>query len=425
MDQWVGEHLARLEQQGLADDTIVFFYSDHGVGLPRAKRWLYDSGTHVPLIVRFGKNFQHYAPAAAGEATGRMVSFIDFAPTVLSLADIRVPTHMQGIPFLGMQPSPAREFTFGIRDRMDEWNDVIRSVRERRFHYIRNYMPHVTYAQPLQYAELGPTLQSMRKLFADGKLEGPPSQFFRATKPAEELYDTETDPHELVNLADAPEHRATLERLRRRHEAWMRETLDLGLIPEPDLHARCGTKAPYVVVRQPDSPFPLERIRQAAVVAQKGREALAELVRLLDESDPAVRYWGATGAATLFKAGPHMTSSGRLRSESSPLPPAERDVAVAALRKQLADDSPTVRIAAARALLQGRDDSPALETLTRELSSEHDWVRHHAALGLADLGPRAVPARELLERALADKNEYVVWVATAALKGIAGAAGGR
>lgn len=395
MDLAAGDRLAQLEADGLADDTIVFFYSDHGVGLPRAKRWLYESGTHVPLIIRFGKNFLHLAPVAPGEATDRLVSFVDFAPTVLSLAGIPIPKHMQGVPFLGTQAGPPREYVFGIRDRMDETVDVIRSVRDRKYRYIRNDMPFVTYAQWLEYAEEGNTLHSMRRLLAEGKLSGPPAVFFQPTKPAEELYDVEADPHEIRNLAGSADHRAILKRLRGQHDKWQTETLDLGLIPEPDLHSRCGKRAPYDVVRGENNPFPLERIRAAALIAQQGTASLDEMTALLADNDPAVRYWGATGLAASAKDG----------SRAQP-----------ALIRHLSDESGSVRVAAARALLLMGENGPALSRLTRDLADENEWVRHRAALALGELGPRAASARAQLETASKDTNDYTMRAARRALQ---------
>src|SRR5262249_59880156 len=129
MDLLAGDLLKQLEEDGLADDDIVSFFSDHGVGLPRGKRWLYDTGMRVPLIVRFGKNWQHLAPGKPGTSTDRLVSFVDFGPTVLSLAGVKAPAVMQGVAFLGASAGKPREVVFGIRDRMDERNDCTPAVR--------------------------------------------------------------------------------------------------------------------------------------------------------------------------------------------------------------------------------------------------------------------------------------------------------
>ena len=245
MDMQLADILAQLEEDGLADNTVVFFFGDHGRGLPRAKRWIYDSGLHVPLIVRWPGVLEE------GSVIEDLVSFIDFGPTVLSVAGVDVPSHMQGQPFLGSRKAPPREYVYAARDRMDETYDLIRAVRDRRYKYLRNYMPEKTYAQTINYMELMPTTQEWRRLHAEGKLEGPQKIYFSESKPVEELYDTEADPHEVVNLADSPEHQEVLLRLRRKHERWRQETNDLGLIPEPELMERMRPGGKYETTATP------------------------------------------------------------------------------------------------------------------------------------------------------------------------------
>ena len=245
MDKQVGAILKNLDEDGLADNTIVFFWSDHGRGLPRAKRWLYDSGTHIPLIVRWpGK-------LAPGGTIDDLVAALDFGPTVLSLAAVPIPKHVQGRAFLGDAKGAPREYVFGARDRMDETYDIIRSVRDKRYKYLRNYEPHKTYAQKIEYMDEMPTMKELRRLFGEGKLTGPPALFFRATKPTEELFDTEADPHEIHNLADSPAHQEILRKLRAVHEAWRKETGDLGLVPETKLWEKMRPGGKWSVTETP------------------------------------------------------------------------------------------------------------------------------------------------------------------------------
>ena len=152
---------------------------------------------------------------------------------------------------MGDQKAPAREYIHAARDRMDETYDLIRAVRDKRYKYLRNYMPERTYAQTINTMELMPTMQEWRRLHAEGKLEGPQKIFFSESKPVEELYDTEADPHEVVNLADSPEHQEILARLRREHEKWRKETNDRGLIPEPELMERMRPGGKYEVTATP------------------------------------------------------------------------------------------------------------------------------------------------------------------------------
>jgi uncharacterized sulfatase len=404
MDYQSGGILKQLEEDGLAEDTIVFFYSDHGVGLQRSKRWLYDSGMHVPLIVHFPKKYQHLAPLPPGSVTDRLVSFVDFAPTLLSLAGVTIPQHMQGVAFLGPKAGPPREYVYGIRDRMDERHDIIRAVRDTRYKYIRNYRPDLPYDQHLNYAEQGPTMQSMRALLAAGKLSGPPLKFFQPGKPAEELYDTQADPHEINNLAALPEHRATLERLRAAHLKWMDETIDLGLVPESHLRELTRSKTCYEIVRESGNPFPLARIREAALAAQGGAAAKGQLLRLLSDEDPAVRYWALVGLGTL-------------KSEGADAEPA--------IRQALSDSSPTVRVAAGAALGKQDRHAPGLPVLVECLSDKNDWVRHAAMQALDDYGPHAASARPQIEAALKDTNDYVARIAQHFLAQREKAAGGE
>ncbi len=232
MDLEAAGILKQLDEDGLADKTIVFFYGDHGRGLPRAKRWVYDSGIHIPLIIRWPDG------RGAGTVCDDLVSMIDAGATLLSLAGVPVPRYMQGWPFLGDQKAAPREYIFAARDRMDETYDIIRAVRDKRYKYIRNLTPGRPYAQYIDYMELMPTMHELRRLNKDGQLEGAQRLFFLPEKPPEELYDITVDPHEIHNLAGSAEHRAVLERMRGVLGAWMKETGDLGLVPEDELKER-------------------------------------------------------------------------------------------------------------------------------------------------------------------------------------------
>src|SRR5690606_10215902 len=164
LDHWVGEHLRALEEAGLAENTIVVFWSDHGAGLPRHKRWLYDSGTHVPLIVRAPEAMQARLGITPGATDDRLVSSLDFAPATLALAGVPIPPHMQGQNFLGSEGPAPREYVYSARDRMDERYDTIRSVRDARFRYIRNFQPWVPYSQHIDYCERGDVQKELRRL---------------------------------------------------------------------------------------------------------------------------------------------------------------------------------------------------------------------------------------------------------------------
>ncbi len=232
MDIQVDDVLKRLERDGLAENTIVFLWSDHGRGLPRGKRWIYDSGIHVPLIVRWPGVIE------PGTVNTDLVSSVDFGPTVLSVADVEVPRYMQGQPFLGEQKAGPREYIYAHRDRMDEAYDMIRCVRNKQYKYIRNFQPEKPYAQHIEYMDKTPTMQEWRRLAAEGKLVGAQKLFFQDTKPLEELYAIEKDPHEINNLAENSEYSVIIERMRSALDTWMSDVNDLGHIPEPELIER-------------------------------------------------------------------------------------------------------------------------------------------------------------------------------------------
>lgn len=226
MDRQAGEILQRLADDGLEENTIVIFWSDHGRGLPRGKRWIYDSGVHVPVIVRWPGNIE------PGSVNEELVTTQDLAPTMLSLAGAAPQKHMHGRVFLGSGKEAAPDTLFFHRDRMDEAYELMRAARTDQFKYIRNYEPERTYAQHIDYMDMMPTLVDLRRMHADGKLNPVQELFFRDRKPIEELYDIVADPHEVKNLAQDPKYQDVLVTLRDRLEQWQVEVGDLGLIPE-------------------------------------------------------------------------------------------------------------------------------------------------------------------------------------------------
>ncbi|HEX6924365.1 MAG TPA: sulfatase-like hydrolase/transferase [Longimicrobiaceae bacterium] len=256
MDRRVGEILQQLEEDGLADETIVFFWSDHGDGLPRGKRSLYDSGLRSILMVRWPEALS--PPFEPGTVNDELVSFIDLAPTVLSLAGATVPVHMQGRILLGPEAEPAPEYVFAARDRMDIEYDMRRSARDERFLYIRNFQPELPYVGHVPYRNNSPIMQELHRLYRDGKLSGPAALWWQNSRPAEELYDTQIDPHQVHNLASDPAYRETLARMRAAVEDWMERIDDQGLINEAEMIDRMWpggvqpTTAPPIILERGD-----------------------------------------------------------------------------------------------------------------------------------------------------------------------------
>ncbi|MEQ8786076.1 MAG: sulfatase-like hydrolase/transferase [Pirellulaceae bacterium] len=332
MDALAGKNLKELADAGLADDTIIFYYGDHGSGMPRSKRWPYNSGLNVPLIVYFPPKYRHLAPSdyQEGGKSDRLVGFIDLAPTLLSVCGVKPPEHFQGDAFAGEHNVAEREFNFGFRGRMDERYDMLRVVRDKRYVYIRNYMPHEIYGQYIAYMFQTPTTRVWRELYDAGKLNEAQSRFWQ-TKPAEELYDLEEDPDEIHNLAGSPKHQQVLAKLRKAQRDWAWEIRDVGFLPEGEIHARSEGTTPYEMGHN-EKLYPLARIMATAEMASEfdNPRALEHLQRSLTDEDSAVRYWGAMG---FLMRGENGVEAGHKE-----------------LRKALSDESANVRVVAAEAL---------------------------------------------------------------------------
>ncbi|MBN8218462.1 MAG: sulfatase [Spirochaetes bacterium] len=230
-DAVLGRLLKELEEDGLLENTVLFHWSDHGP-LPRGKRWPYDAGIHVPMIVRWPQGLK------AGSRSDRMVSTVDLGPTVLSLCGVDIPNHMQGRAFLGPREAPPRDVIFAARDRHDESFDQVRAVRDKRYKLIRNGYTNQGYLPWVPYLNRHPILQEMRRLDRRGELKGSAALLMAPTRRAEELYDTETDPWETVNLIDDPNHQGAARRLRGALLDWQKEVKDLGDENETDMVRR-------------------------------------------------------------------------------------------------------------------------------------------------------------------------------------------
>ncbi len=344
MDAQAGGILAQLEADGLTDDTIVFYYGDHGPGIARSKRYPYNSGLLVPLIVYIPGKYRHLASEeyGPGGSSARPVAFVDLAPTLLSLAGIEPPDYRQGRAFLGPYAQPPREYNYGFRGRMDERYDMTRSVRDDRFIYLRNYNPHKIYGQYVGYMFQTPTTRVWHRLYEEGKLE-PPQTFFWETKPYEELYDLQEDPDETVNLIERPEMQAVSDRLRSALDRHVEEVHDLGFLPEAEFQKRSAGRPPGEVARDAAT-YPLQEIKAAADLAASMKPGVdEELTKATLHPDAGVRYWGALG---FLIRGPESVR-------------ANRDT----LHRLLEDESESVRIAAAEGLGRYGTDADAHDAL--------------------------------------------------------------
>ncbi|MBL9161048.1 MAG: sulfatase-like hydrolase/transferase [Verrucomicrobiales bacterium] len=240
IDDIVGATVAKLEADGLLDDTIIFYFGDHGGVLPRSKGYLYETGLHVPLVIRIPEKWQYLSPLAPGSSSGAFVSFIDFGPTVLHLAGVKVPDLMDGRPFLGEGITPAglatRDSAFGSSDRFDEKYDLSRSLRKGDWKYVRNYQPYQPEALQNNYRYQMAAYREWRDLYDEGRLGADQRAFFEAKSP-EALYDLANDPHETRNLAADPAHRDRLLAMRNDLRERLKAMPDLGFYPESVLVA--------------------------------------------------------------------------------------------------------------------------------------------------------------------------------------------
>lgn len=391
-DADAGKRLRELEEAGLADQTIVFYYADHGSGMPRHKRWPGNSGLQVPLVVYFPPAWRGLAPSdyRAGGSSPRLVGFVDFAPTVLSLAGIKPPAIMQGRAFAGPFAAAPPEFLFGQRGRMDERLDLVRSATDGRFVYLRNFYPELSPAQRVAYQFETPTTRVWHDLFQQGKTTPAQSLFWAAPKPVEELYDLRSDPDEVENLAGRGEHHETLTRFRAAVRRHLLETRDVGFLPESEQFARAGKLSPTDYARR-EADYPLERIvpvaERASTVSADPGQSLAEarmLLESLGDRDSAVRYWAAIGI--------------RIRGAAAVAATADQ------LRAALDDASPAVRIEAAQALAEhgesATDRMAALERLAvLAVARDHGVLVAMAALGAIEaLGAKAASLRDRIAK---------------------------
>lgn len=361
MDAQVGEVLAGLEKAGLAEDTIVFYYGDHGGALPRGKRNIHDSGTRVPFIVRFPKKWQHLAPANPGEWVEDPVSFVDFPATVFSLCGVDIPEHYQGRPFLGEKKAAPREHVLLYRGRMDERYDTVRAIRDAEFRYVRNYAPHRPWGQHYSYPfQVQPSMRSWYAEFAAGRCNEVQSAYWKA-KPSEELYHPEGDPHELNNLIQDKTHQARLQKMRDTLRAELVISRDAGFIPE-GMVARLAGEGTIYDYAQSDA-YPLQRILDVADAAVSRDAAhLPALMGALEDPHPVIRYWAATGCLVL-------------QEKAAP--------AKAALSRLLKDESLDVRVVAAEALAYLGEKENALATVA-DVAKNGELYESLAALNTLD-----------------------------------------
>lgn len=302
IDQVVGKTIAELKAAGELENTFIFYFGDHGGVLPRSKGYAYESGLHVPLVVRIPKNYQDLAGRKIGTRVNGFVEFVDFGPTVLALAGVRAPDGVDGSAFLGRDTDgtevDARNESFGYADRFDEKYDLVRTLRQGRFKYIRNFEPFLPDGLQNNYRYRMLAYQQWRELYAAGKLNDVQSQFFRP-KPVEALYDLETDPHEVANLAGDPSYAQQLTAMRRRLTERLKEMPDLSFVPEA-LLVDAALQNP-VQFGQENKKAIAELIDTVNLALMSFEDAEPKLKAALENRDPWVRYWALVACSSFGK----------------------------------------------------------------------------------------------------------------------------
>ncbi len=382
MDAELAALLAQLDEDGLSDDTIVFFLSDNGGALPFSKRYATEHGLRIPLIVKVPAAWQHLAPQEPGTRVAAPVHGIDLPLTALAVAEVDAPTHMKGWPILG-EDVEWRQYTWGHRDRMDERYDMQRTVRDERYLYIRNYLPHRPYGQHNNFMWQLASYQEWEQLHLDGELDETRDRFW-GEKPAEELYDLARDPEAVDNLIESDRESLVKvrRRLRRALDRHMVRTNDNGFIPEG--HPLEGYEPSRV-----RGAYPLREVMAVAAVAiERDRRNLGRLRDELDHDHDIVRFWAAQGLLML---------GDRARP------------AIATLQAALDEDpSVHVTIPVAEALARLGQPDDAVPHLGRLVDThDDDRVRLQALNALTWVGDAASSQLDVIDRAATSEDEYV------------------
>lgn len=350
MDQQVGQVLKELDDAGVADDTIVFYYSDHGGALPGGKRSIRDVGTRVPMILRFPEKWRHLAPVAAGQWVDQPVSFVDLPATLLSLCNVEIPSQYEGVPFLGTIAAKPQPFVYLFRGRMDERYDTVRAIRTATHRYVKNYSPHRPAGQHYTYAfSVQPSMRSWFEEFRAGRCNESQAKYW-LPKSSEEFYEIESDPDELNDLAVSETGEAII-KLRSQLRDRIISLRDVGFIPEGMFPTLAGDSTIYDYA-QSDA-YPIEQIVDLADKATSRNSLFLDALTVgANDPHPVIRYWAATGFLVLRQ------SALSAKSDVSRL---------------TEDESLDVRVVAAEAIAHLGEVDKAMETLSHILRHGNNY----------------------------------------------------
>lgn len=397
VDYRAGEIIDQLKEDGLWDDTIVIVWADHGVGMPRGKHTVWEQGTHVPLIVRYPKKYQHLAPVKPGSVLDDLVCLMDMGPSVLKLAGIDTPDYMHGRALLCKSDAKKRDYVVSTRDRLDTRFEMVRCIRDKRYRYQRNFYPHLPFAPYEDFQFEASIYAAWMELARGGKLQGHQVEYALRFKPVEQLYDSQNDPHMVRNVANDPKYAKVLEKMRRRLDDWMIETGDLGILEEAELHKRAEGKSAHWEVGQELNNY--ERILETANLQLKGKQAVCELKARCKDSDPAVRFWAVLGLAVVTQSADIKTVEG-----ITPF-----------LKAALQDEVVSVRLTAAEGLCNLGYYADAVEVLSNAVAGPAVSAQIRATCILDTQPPVAAKA---LQPALASLKDAAAKVNIKKLPGI-------
>lgn len=369
MDQQAGDIIQQLKDDGLYDNTIIFFFGDHGYGLPGYKRWLTNAGLKVPLIIRVPEKYKSLVPKKESDRTDRLVSFEDFAPTVLNLAGVEIPNIMEGQSFLGKDiPSP-ENYVYGSRSRADDVYDVSRSILDERYIYIRHFMPHLPYVQnAIIFSNRKRSYAELIRLREKDSLHGYASHFYQP-KPLEELYDLKNDPYELNNLANHPDFQEIKSELSNELRRWIISIHDTGMLHEAEMMLRSKNSTPYNMAQK--ETYNVQEIY--AVADNVGNLDITEekYEEMLGHESSGVRYW-----SMIAMMNDHDNAQ-KLQEK---------------IEERLKDPSPSVALAASEVMCKLDQAEKAIPVIKKFLQMKSEpWVVLQAAMVSRRIGGQAEP----------------------------------
>ncbi len=364
IDYQFGQILKELEYDGLSDNTIVVFFSDHGTGMPRSKRALYDSGLKIPLLIHIPSKFAHQFNGKQGVTDDNMLSFIDFAPTMLEIADIKIPKSWTGRAFISKEKPKEIPYVFSTSDRVDEGYEVSRSIRTTEFRYIRNFMPFLPLLQPNIYTDQSEIMEELENFRNSTNLTPEQLTLFAKERMPEELYDIKNDPEETHNLAYEIKYKEVVGTMRKRVENEIKKSFDTGFMPEPEMIRLSEKSTPYEIAHD-KSVFPIQEILKTCNLMLESKISNSVILEGLRNPNGFVRYW------TLIN----------IEAKGNRNPKIIRE-----MENMLTDKFPSVQIEAAKSLIKfGNQD--AFSIILKHINSLDSPLALYAARTFEQIAP--------------------------------------